>query len=79
MAKEKYYIVAEIQDMEGGTNRVLLGKYNDPEEAVKKINTYFEPRLVGRPNFSHPLNIFLIRGVEIPIEIREVASIKTKD
>ncbi len=76
---KKYYVIAQIDDMEGGRCNVLLEICDTPDDALKKINRSLEPGILGQPNFSRPLHIFLIKGVEIPIAIREVASIKTKE
>lgn len=73
--KEKYYLIGTIEETEGRSTS-LLGDFESPDDAVKQVNTWLAPRTLG-PRFVRPFNIFLIKGVRIPIEINEVASVKT--
>ncbi|MFC1663894.1 hypothetical protein ACFL0A_02110 [Patescibacteria group bacterium] len=56
MTKEKYYLIREVEDMEGG-HRVLVGEYDNPKDAIERANKK---------------KIFLIKGTKIPLKLREI-------
>lgn len=76
MTKEKHFLLGDVSiGAEGIKETVLLGEFDTPDDAVEKANWMFEDRSLGDPTFTRPINIFLVTGTKISLELRETIQI----